>query len=67
MIETIDELISRLQELRQQYGGDYKVAIEDADTRWHLRIENVDIGDEKDRILIEGSYNEVIDEKKYET
>lgn len=55
-IDTLDQLIAALQTLRAAHGGDAPIAIDDADTSWHMRIERVrESRTVPGRILIEGA------------
>jgi hypothetical protein len=37
-VNTIDELISELQEAKEYFGGDFPVALKDPDTDWFLPL-----------------------------
>jgi len=54
MLLTLDELIQALKEARKKFGN-APVAIDDADTGWHMKISKIRESDSvKGRILIEG-------------
>jgi hypothetical protein len=57
MFFTLDELIAELERMRQLYGSNCQVAIDDADTRWTLPIETVSFDPKEMRVLIGGDYN----------
>lgn len=54
-MKNIDDLIHRLQQLRAE-NGNLEIAIEDADTDWHMSIQKAYI-DERvpNRVLIRGA------------
>lgn len=55
MINTLDELISKLAELRGRFPGHTAIAIDDMDTAWHIRIHTVCPSNRyPDRLLISG-------------
>lgn len=56
-IVTLDALISALQKLRETKGN-CEIAIDDADTGWHLAIESIEPSYRyPSRLLISGSYH----------
>lgn len=56
MLLTIKELISALELERQIFGDNAPVALDDADTGWHMKIKCVTESDDvRGRILISGA------------
>jgi hypothetical protein len=51
-ITRLDDLIAALQEKREQVGN-VDVAVEDADTDWHMKISEVVYLPKENRVLIE--------------
>jgi len=55
MLLYLDELIQALQKAREEFGN-ASVAIDDADTGWHMKIFKIrESNNVKGRILIEGA------------
>ena len=57
MLHTLEALIAKLTEMRETYGGECQVGIEDADTKWTLPIEKVYFDNGRRRVLIFADYN----------
>lgn len=56
MFFTLDSLIAELERMRQLYGSNCQVGIDDADTSWTLPIESVSFDPSEMRVLIGGDY-----------
>lgn len=55
MLLTIKELIQELEKYQKEFGDNAPIAIDDADTGWHMKIDCVRESNRvKGRILIEG-------------
>lgn len=53
----LDDLIAALQERRATMGN-CEVAIDDADTTWHLQVQTIEPPTRRpDRLLIKGDYD----------
>jgi len=52
-ILTVDEMISKLLEVKEEYGGGSAIAIKDPDTGWHMKISGFkESNNVKNRLLI---------------